>query len=163
MFHFDILQLPIIHLFKTNSEGHRAQFDILPEDYLPKTSRLPYPFMGALGIEHLDIEATGELLLKMSLAGIIKDNPNIDADKLNNHLYEFYYRSQSVNQEFLTRVRNKKPIFPNEASLTLEQFQYTTNLHPRFNYMENSYVLDDYLLGKCNWRDASTNSIRPEV
>ena len=80
-----------------------------------------------------------------------------------NHLYEFYYRSQAVNQEFLTRVRNKKTCFPNEASLTLEQFLYTTNLHPRFNYRENSCVLDEYLLGNGNWRDASTNSLRPEV
>ena len=119
--------------------------------------------MGSLGIEHLNIEAAGEMILKISLAGIIKDDPNIDADRLMNHLYEFYYRSQAINQEYLTRVRNKKPIFPNEASLTLEQFQYTTNLHPRFNYMENSYVLDYYLLGYGNWRDASTNSIRPEV
>ena len=42
-----------------------------------------------------------QLLLKISLAGIIKDYPNIDADRLINHLYEFYYRSQAVNQEFL--------------------------------------------------------------
>ena len=81
--------LPIIHLFRTNSEGHRAQFDILPEDFLPKSSRLPYPFMGIPGMEHLDLEATSELLLKISLAGIIKDNLNIDADRFINHLYEF--------------------------------------------------------------------------
>ena len=89
--------------------------------------------MGPLGFEHLDIEATGEMLLKISLAGIIKDDPNIDVDRLINHLYGFYYRSQEVNQEFLTRVRNKKPIFPNEARLTLEKFLYTTNLHPTIN------------------------------
>ena len=40
-----LFTLPIIHLFRTNSEGHRAQFDILSEDFLPKSSRLPYPFM----------------------------------------------------------------------------------------------------------------------
>ena len=85
------------------------------------------------------------MLLKISLAGIIKNDPNIDADRLMNHLYEFYYGSQAVNQKFLTRVRNKKPIFPNEASLTLEQFLYTTNLHLIFNYRENSYILDEYL------------------
>ena len=56
--------LPVVHLFKTNSEGHRAQFDILPEDFSPKSSRLPYPFMGTLGIEHLDPEATGEMHLQ---------------------------------------------------------------------------------------------------
>ena len=89
--------------------------------------------MGTLGIEHLDLEATGELLLKISLANIIKENPNIDTDRFINHLYEFYYRSQAINQEYLTRVRNKKPIFPTEASLTLEQFLHTTNKNPRFN------------------------------
>ena len=57
----------VIHLFKTNSGGHRAQFDILPEDFLPKSSRLPYPFMETLGIEHLDLEVPRELLIKVSL------------------------------------------------------------------------------------------------
>ena len=119
--------------------------------------------MGPLGFEHLDIEATGEMLLKISLAGIIKDDPNIDVDRLINHLYRFYYRSQAVNQEFLSWVRNKKPIFTKESILTLEKFMYTTNLHPRFNYREHSYKLDEYLLGNDNWREASTNSLRPEV
>ena len=86
-------ELPVIHLFKTNSEGHRAQFDILPEDFKPKTSRLPYPFMGPLELAHLDIEATYEMLLKISLSGIIKDDPNIDVERLINHFYGFYYRS----------------------------------------------------------------------
>ena len=89
------------------------------------------------------------------LEGLIRDNPNIDVDRFINHLYAFCYRSEAINQEFLTRVRNKKSIFPNEASLTLEQFLYTTNLHPRFNYKENSYKLDEYLLGFGNWRNAS--------
>ena len=36
-------QSPVVHLFKSNSEGHRAQFDIFPEEFAPKSSRLPYP------------------------------------------------------------------------------------------------------------------------
>ena len=104
-------QLPVIHLFKTNSEGHRAQFDILPEDFQPKSSRLPYPFMGSLGVEHLDIEATGEMLLKISLAGIIKDDPNIEVERLINHLNWFLYRSRAVNQKILTRAGNEKTYF----------------------------------------------------
>ena len=67
--------LPVVHLFKTNSEGHRAQFDILPEDFLPKSSRLPYPFMGTFGREDLDLESTRELFLKISLANIINETP----------------------------------------------------------------------------------------
>ena len=156
-------QLPVVHLFKSNSEGNRAQFEILPEEFAPKSSRLPYPYMGAFGREDLDLESTGELLLKISLENIIQENPNIDTDRFINHLHEFYYRSQAINSEYLTRVRNKKPIFPNEASFTLKQFQLATNQHPRFKYLENSYPLDNYLLGNGNWRDASVNSIRPEV
>ena len=114
-------------------------------------------------MEHLDLEATSELLVKISLAGIIKDNPNIDADRFINHLYEFYYRSQAINQEFLTRVRNKNPIFPNEASLTLEQFLYRTSSHPRFYYKKKSYKIYEYVLGFGSWRNASTNFIRPKV
>ena len=45
----------------------------------------------------------------------------------------------------------------------MEKFLYRTNSHPRFNYKENSYMLDEYLLGFGNWRNASANSIRPEV
>ena len=153
----------MVYLLKSNSEGHRAQFDILPEEFAPKSRRLQYPFMGAFGREDLDLESTWELLLKISLANIIKEDPNIDTDRFINHLYEFYYRSQAINQEYLTRVRNKKPIFPTEASLTLEQFLFTTNNHPWFNPRENSYQLDEYLLGYNSWRDPSQNSIRPEV
>ena len=51
-------ELPVIHLFKTNSEGHRAQFDIL------------------------DIEATSEMLMKISMSGIIKDDPNIEVERV---------------------------------------------------------------------------------
>ena len=42
-------QPPVVQLYKANSEGHRAQFDILPEEFNPKCSRLPYPYMGTLG------------------------------------------------------------------------------------------------------------------
>ena len=46
--------------------------------------------MGAFGREDLDLESTGELLLKISLANIIQENPNIDTDRLINHFYEFF-------------------------------------------------------------------------
>ena len=98
-------------LFKANSEGHRAQFDILPEEFAPKLSRLPYPFIGTFGREDLDLQSTRELLLKISLANIIREDPNIETDRFINHLNEFYYRSQAINQEYLTRVRYKKNLF----------------------------------------------------
>ena len=119
--------------------------------------------MGTFGRGDLDLKSTGELLLKISLANIIREDPNIETDRFINHLNEFYYRSQAINQEYVTRVRYKKTIFPTEARLTLEQFLLATNNHPRFNYRENSYPIDEYLLGSNNWRDASQNSIRPEV
>ena len=105
------MQPPVVHLFKANSEGHRAQFDILPEEFVPKSSRLPYPYMGTFGREDLDLESTGELLLKISLANIIREDPNIETDRFINHLNEFFYRSQAINQEYLTRVRYKKTHF----------------------------------------------------
>ena len=57
----------------------------------------------------------------------------------------------------------KKPIFTNESRLTLEQFLYKTNLHPRFNYAKHSHKLDEFLLGNESWREASTNALRPRV
>ena len=88
---------PMIHLFKTNSE-----LDILPEDFQPNKSRLPYPIIGPLGLTNLDVESTSEMLMKMSISGLIKTNPNIDLERLINHLNGFTYRSCAVNPEFLT-------------------------------------------------------------
>ena len=58
---------PVVQLYKANSEGHRAQFDILPEEFNPKSSRLPYPYMGTFGREDWDLESTGEMLLKVAI------------------------------------------------------------------------------------------------
>ena len=101
-------QAPMVQLYIANSEGHRAQFDILPEEFNPKCSRLPYPYMGTFGMEDLDLESTGEMILKITLTNIISKNPNIETDRLINYLNEFYYRSQSINQEYLNRIRYKK-------------------------------------------------------
>ena len=141
---------PVVQLYKANSEGHRAQFDILPEEFNPKSSRLPYPYMGTFGREDLDLESTGEMLLKVSLTNIISKDPNIETDRFINYLNEFYYRSQSINQEYLNRVRYKKPIFPAEAMTTLENFLLATNNHSRFNYREQSFALDEFLLRSNN-------------
>ena len=88
---------PMIHLFKTNSEGRKAQLDILPEDFQPNKSRLPYPIIGPLGLTNLDVESTSEMLMKMSISGLIKTDPNIDLERLINHLNGFTYRSHAVN------------------------------------------------------------------
>ncbi len=53
-------RVPMVQLYKANSEGHSAQFDILPEEFNPKISRLPYPYMGTFGMEDLDFESTGK-------------------------------------------------------------------------------------------------------
>ena len=45
----------------------------------------------------------------------------------------------------------------------LENFLLATNNFARFNYKQNSYPLDEFLLGSNNWRNASANSIKPEV
>ena len=67
---------PTIHLFKTNRESYRAQYDILPEDYNPIKSRLPNPIAGPSGIlPDLDGETTSEMLVRISISGLIRDNP----------------------------------------------------------------------------------------
>ena len=114
-------------------------------------------------MEDLDLESTGEMILKITLTSMISRNPNIDTYRLINYLDEFCYRSRAINQEFLNRVRYKKPIFPAEALTTLENFLLATNNFANFNYRQHSYPMDEFLLGANNWRNASTNSIRPEV
>ena len=46
---------------------------------------------------------------------------------------------------------------------TLENFLLATDNYPRFNYREQSFPLDEFLLGSNNWRNATPNSIKPEV
>ena len=104
-------RVPVVQLYKANSEGQRAQFDILPEEFNPKIGRLPYPYLGTFGMEDLDLESTGEMILKITLTSMISRNPNIDTDRLINYLDEFCYRSRAINQEFLNRVRYKKKHF----------------------------------------------------
>ena len=50
-----------------------------------------------------------------------------------------------------------------EASLTLGEFKSKTDPHPRFNYAENSYILDEFLLRNASWREVSPNILRPRV
>ena len=103
------------------------------------------------------------MLLKISLTNIISKDPNIETDRFINYLNEFYYRSQSINQEYLNRIKYKKPIFIAEALTTLDNFLLATNSHPRFNYREQSFALDEFLLGSNNWRNAPPTSMKPEV
>ena len=153
----------MIHLLKTNSEGRQAQLDILSEDFQPIKSILPHPIIGLLGLKNLDVEGTSDMIMKMSISGLIKTDLNIDLVRLINHQNGFMYRSCAVNTEFLTRVRNKKGIFAMESMLTLEKFLAKTNPYPRFNYTENPYSLDDFLLGNTGWREASPNILRPRL
>ena len=92
----------------------------------------------------MDLESTGEMILKITLTSMISKNPYIETDRLINYLNEFYYRSQAINQEYLNRIRYEKPIFPAEAMTALENFLLATNNFPRFNYRQNSYPLDEF-------------------
>ena len=56
--------------------------------------------MGPLEFAHLDIKATSEMLLKISLAGIIKEDPNIEVDRLINYLNGFYTDHRQLTKNF---------------------------------------------------------------
>ena len=56
-----------------------------------------------------DLESTEEMLPKVALTNIISKDPNIETDRFINYLNEFYYRSQSINQEYLNRIKYKNP------------------------------------------------------
>merc|ERR1711867_134962 len=105
---------------KISVEGQRAQFEILPEEFNQKITRLAYSYLGAFGVEDLDLEATGEMILKVTLTSTMSKNPGIETDRLITYLDMFTYRSRAINQEFLNRIRCKKPIFPEEAQITLK-------------------------------------------
>ena len=68
---------PHIHLFKTNRVGEMSQNDLLPRDYKPAKKILPHPIALPPGLIPGDGETTAEMLLKVSLTGIIRDCPEI--------------------------------------------------------------------------------------
>ena len=103
----------------------------------------------------LDGETVSEMLVKVSILGIISQNPNISPENLTNHLYGFPLRSRAINAEFLNRVQTQKVIIPEEANKTLQLFRNITA--PQLN------KLDEYLLGKANWKGFPYNILREQV
>ena len=92
-----------------------SEDDILPEDYQPIRRRLPLPLAVPPGVIPGDGEATSEMLLKISLTGIIRDCLAIATQNLVNHLMEFPFACKSLNREFIKRVRSDLIIFPVEV------------------------------------------------
>lgn len=142
---------PKVTLFRTDKESQSTQFEILLEEYLPIIKRLPPPIVGPPSIltEH-DGEITSEMLLKISITGFIRNIPTIDPARLLNHLYSFPYSCRVINHETLNQVELMVGIFATEADMTLIDFLHKTAHHPRFNYQNSWYYLDQFLMGNTN-------------
>ena len=76
-------------------------------------------------------------------------------EHLLNHLRSFIFRSQAINDEFLNRVLTQKVIIPEEAQNAILLFRNVTS--------PNLHRLDEYLLGRINWRNFTPNQIRIPV
>ena len=63
------------------------------------------------------------MLVKISIMGIVTENPNISTEHLINHLRGFIFRSQAINDEFLNRVLTQKIIIPEEANNAILLFR----------------------------------------
>ena len=137
-----IQYVPPVFLVKTTQEINGiSPYKILPEEFNPIKSRIPSPIREPSGaLPELDGETVSEMLVKVSILGIISQNPNISPENLTNHLYGFPLRSRAINAEFLNRVQTQKVIIPEEANKTLQLFRNITA--PQLN------KLDEYLLGK---------------
>ena len=109
--------LPNIFLFKTTREDNGiSPHNILPEEYNPLKSRIPNPISEPSGVlPVLDGETTSEMLVKVSIMGIISENPNISTENLINHLRGFIFRSKAINDEYLNRVQIQKVIIPERS------------------------------------------------
>ena len=89
----------------------------MPEEYNPLKSRIPNPISEPSGVlPVLDGETASEMLVKVSIMGIISKTPNISTENLINHLRGFAFRSRAINDEFLNRVQTQKVIIPEEAN-----------------------------------------------
>ena len=133
---------PNIFLFKTTREDNGiSPHNILPEEYNPLKSRIPNPISEPSGVlPVLDGETASEMIVKVSIMGIISKTPNISPENLINHLHGFTFRSRAINDEFLNRVQTQKVIIPEEANKTIQLFRNLTG--PHLNR------LDEYLLGR---------------
>ena len=128
---------PTIYLVRTNRAGELSQTDILPEDYQPIRKRLPLPLPVPPGVIPGDGESTAEMLLKISLTGLIRDSPGIATQNLVNHLMEFPLACKSLNREFIKRVRSDLSVFSVEVESTVFAFEKYTMDHPRFDYQNS--------------------------
>ena len=93
-----------------------SQNDLLPRDYQSARNVLPHPLALPPGLIPGDGETTAEMLLKVSLTGIIRDHPERTIERLINHLVKFPVTCKSLNREFLNRVQNEIGIFYSETS-----------------------------------------------
>ena len=57
----------------------------------------------------------------------------------------------------------KLEFFNSETGETLKNFHRLTQFHPRFDYANSWYWLDQFLLGSANWNNVSTGVISERV
>ena len=145
--------VPPVFLFKTIREVNGISlYNILPEEYNPLKSRIPSPITEPSGVlPELDGETASEMLVKVSIMGIISKTPNISPENLTNHLHGFPLTSRAINAEFLNRVQTQKVIIPEEANKTIQLFHDITAPH--------LHKLDEYLLGRANWKGFPYNIV----
>ena len=103
----------------------------------------------------LDGETASEMLVKVSIMGIISKTPNISTENLINHLRGFTFRSKAINDEFLNRVQTQKVIIPEEANKAIQLFRDLTS--PNLNR------LDEYLLGRSSWKNFPYHMVSQNV
>merc|ERR1712240_742467 len=146
-----------ILLYKTTREDNGVSpHPILPEEYNPLRTRIPNPISEATGVlPTMDGKTTAEMLVKISIMGLFAENPHMSIEHLLNHLHSFIFRSQAINDEFLNRVLTQKVIIPEEAQSAILLFRNVTS--------PNLHRLDEYLLGRINWRNFTPNQIRIPV
>ena len=101
---------PNIFLFKTTRETNGiSPYNILPEEYQPLKSRVPNPITEPSGVlPELDGDTASEMLVKVSIMGLIRNAPNLSLKNLTNHLNGFSLKSRAINTEFLNRVQTQK-------------------------------------------------------
>merc|ERR1712240_619145 len=146
-----------ILLYKTTREDNGVSpHPILPGEYNPLKSRIPNPISEPTGVlPTMDGETTAEMLVKISIMGLFTENPHMSIEHLLNHLRSFIFRSQAINDEFLNRVMTQKVIIQEEAQHAILLFRNVTS--PNLN------KLDEYLLGRTNWRNFAPNQIKIPV
>ena len=155
---------PNISLYGTNSEGNKISGVLSPEDYLPLRTNLPDEIPGLdRRMNNSDQEVAAEIHLKISLDELTEQRGTIPRENLVRHLQEFPFSSRAITRESLRRLQAGVGLFDQEHNSPLIEFAKITKNQPKYDYLNQSKEMDEFLMGGFDWKGVPTHVLRVPI